>query len=153
MLTLTLGTTTAEIKRFTSYTPRIEITDQRPGFRHTINLNSLITHPPGEAKHLWTFSTIGDEEFYLQLTKLKAKQAKAIRAGTFTGIVLTDEIDKLVEFESTPTRQSVGTVGSGVDGSLTYFAEFLVGANIDFERDGKLYTASVTLTELGKLTP
>ena len=96
---------------------------------------------------------MGYEDFYLGLSKITAQQDKAIRLGTFTGVTLIDEIDKLVEFEASPTRQSVGTIASGVDGSLAYFAKFLVGANIDFGRDGKLYTAAITLTELGKLTP
>jgi hypothetical protein len=150
-LTLTLGTTSAELKKFTSYTPRIEVNDQRPNFRHTINLNSLITAPSTEAKNLWSCTAIGDEDFYFALSRLRARQAEAVRAGTFAGITLTDEIDKFIEFAASPTRQSVGGFATSPDGAISYFAKFLVGATIEFGRIGRLYTAAVTLTELGKL--
>lgn len=157
MLTLELGTTSVELKKFTEYTPRIEISDRRAGFRHTINANSVITKAAGDTKHLWAFTAIADgylgsQDFYLALNRLKTRQDNAIAAGTFTGITLTDRVDPFVEYAIAPTRQFVDAVTNFPDGAIAYYAKFLVGAVIDFDRSGALYTATITLTELGKLS-
>ncbi len=150
-LTLTLSGLTQVVNRFTAYSPRIEIQDQRPAIRHTLNLNSVISKVSGEARHIWNFTAIGDVNLYLGLSRLYKKQNQLIDQGSFAGITLTDEIDKFVEFAVAPTRQYTGASVAGVGGSISYSAKFLVVLTLDFDRVTRTYEAIATLTELAKL--
>lgn len=150
-LTLQLGSLTQVVERFTAYTPRIEIKDQRSSAKHTVNLNSVITKVRGEAKHIWSFTTLDNPDLYLGLSKIYKKQNQLIDAGTFTGITVTDEIDEFVEFAIAPTRQFVGTPVTDPDGSVIYYAKFLTQMDFDFDYVGHLRSCTVTLVELAKL--
>lgn len=152
-LTLTLGTTSLVIDRFLEYTPRIEIQDQRSSVRHTVNQNLVLMAPVGEGKQLINFTAIGELDLYTGLSKLYSKQNAAIRAGTFQGIEVIDEIDKFVEFALTPTRASVGAFMADPDGAIQYYAKFLMHLVFDPRYSGIKHSAACTLTELAKLPP
>lgn len=152
-LTLELGTTSIVLDKFLSFTPRIEITDQRPGARHTVNQNSLLTAPVGEGKQIITFSTIGDRDVFQKLATIYQKQNAGIRAGTFTGIIVTDEILQYVEIANAPTRQKTAAPHEVFgDGGIGYYAKFLMAiTGFDPAFRGVKSAVAVTLTELAKL--
>lgn len=144
------------LDRFSSYTPRQPIDDQRAGFSTSPFGASIIESVSYEAKNIFRFTVLTtDSTVVTALRKLDLEQKALIDAGTFSGIICTDEMHRFLEKAIAPTRQK--TAEAEVDegnGFISYWAKFNVGLDLSLsDPNGKADVLNVILIELDKLIP
>ena len=155
-LTLELSGISLILDRFSSYTPRQHINDQRAAFSTSPFGASVIESVGFEPKNIFRFSVLTtDSSVVTALKKLDLKQKALIDADTFTGIVCTDEMHKFLEEAIAPTRQKTAEAEVDEDdGYISYWAKFNVGMDLSLsDPNGKADVLNVILIELDKLIP
>ncbi len=155
-LTLELSGISLILDRFSSYTPRQPINDQRAAFSTSPFGASIIESVGFEPKNIFRFSVLTtDSTVVTALKKLDLEQKSQIDAGTFTGVVCTDEMHKFIEKAIAPTRQKTAEAEVDEDdGYLSYWAKFNVGMDLSLgDPNGKADVLNVILIELDKLIP
>lgn len=153
-LTLELSGISLVLDRFSSYTPRQHINDQRSAFSTSTFGASIVESVGFEPKNIFRFSVLTtDSTVVTALKKLDLEQKSQIDAGTFTGVVCTDEMHKFIEKAIAPTRQKTAEAEVDEDdGYISYWSKFNVGIDVSLgDPNGKADVLNVILIELDKL--
>jgi hypothetical protein len=135
--------------------PRIPIKEQVPAFTYSSSQTAIAKAAASEEKYLWIFESLLTPEGVITLRKIQALQRSQLETKTFTGIILTDEVELYREIAASPTRQkTAASATSEGDGFISYYAKFKVGMAIDWKYNtgAKFYQPQITLTELDKYT-
>jgi hypothetical protein len=155
-ITLELSGISLILDRFSSYTPRQTIDDQRASFSTSPFGASVIESVAFEPKNVFRFSVLTtDSDVVTGLKKLGLEQKALIDAGTFNGLVCTDEMNRFIEKADAATRQKAAEAEVDEDdGYISYWAKFNVGMDLSLgDPNGKADVLNVILIELDKLIP